>query len=62
MFTGETDRSWWVPGGPGLQSEFQDSQATQRNPASKKQTNKQKGGWFIVIQLMEPETFQQENK
>jgi hypothetical protein len=35
-------RGRWISGGqPGLQSEFQDSQATQRNPVLKK-TNKQK--------------------
>jgi hypothetical protein len=31
---------FWVRGHPGLQSEFQDSQATQENPVSKNQKKK----------------------
>jgi hypothetical protein len=33
---------FWVRGQPDLQSEFQDSQSTQRNPVSKKNKNKNK--------------------
>ena len=34
--TWEAGGSLWVPGQPGLQSEFQDSQDTQKNPVLKK--------------------------
>jgi hypothetical protein len=33
---------FWVPGQPGLQSEFQDSQGYTEKPSQNKQTNKQK--------------------
>jgi hypothetical protein len=41
---------FWVWGQPGLQSEFQDSQAIQRNPVSNKKTkNKTKKKKIVIL-------------